>query len=142
MNVRSAVIRSQSLRHVGVSPPHPRLARQIETTLPAAVYRTIDNAEQYPPHPGEILREDILPHVALPRREIARHLGISAHLLAELLAERRSVTLDLARRLGECLGQGARYWLSLQIQHDLWRAAEPMPLAVKPITWGKATARR
>ncbi len=106
------------------------------------MYRSIDIAEPHPPHPGEVLREDILPHVGLPNGEFARRLGISGHALAELLAERRSITLDLARRLGDALGQGARYWLSLQMQHDLWLAAVPAPATVKPIIWGKAHAAR
>lgn len=105
------------------------------------MFRTIDLAEQHPPHPGEVLREDILPHVALTRAEFADRLGLSARTLGELLNERRSVSLDIARRLGTALGQGARYWLSLQVQYDLWRAAEPVSIAVEPITWGKCHPR-
>lgn len=101
------------------------------------MFRTIDLADSHPPHPGEILREDILPHIELSRRELARRLGLSARMLADILNERRAVTLDIARRLGAALGQGARYWLSLQVQYDLWRAAEPAPIAVEPIRWSK-----
>lgn len=105
------------------------------------MFRNID-PEAHPPHPGEILREDILPHIALPRSELARRLGLSTRTLADIVNERRAVTVDIARRLGVALGQGARYWLSLQVQYDLWRAADPVPVPVEPIAWGKRGLRR
>ncbi len=77
-----------------------------------------------PPHPGEVLREDILPHYALSRRDFARHLKISTRVLGELLRERRPVSLELAIKLGAAFGQGAHFWLGLQAQHDLWHARD------------------
>lgn len=77
-----------------------------------------------PPHPGEILREDILPRLGLTRLALAQRLGISTRILSAFLNERRPVTLDLAIRLGSCLGHGARYWLGLQAQYDMWHAAQ------------------
>lgn len=97
--------------------------------------------ESPPPHPGEVLREDVLPHLSMSRAALARHLGISSRLLSDLLAERVPVTLDLARRLGIAIGWGTRYWLGLQTQHDIWRAAEPLPVKIKPLTWRRASAR-
>jgi addiction module HigA family antidote len=91
--------------------------------------------DQAPPHPGEILREDILPALAMSRAALARHLGISIGRLSSLLAEGRPVTLDLAVRLGAALGHGSRYWLGLQVQHDIWRAEQAMPASVTPVRW-------
>ena len=101
------------------------------------MFRSATHADAGPPHPGEILREDILPLLALSRRELARHLSISPRVLSEVLSERRAVTLDLAMRLGAALGQGARYWLGLQAQHDVWRASLAEAAPVQPIAWGK-----
>jgi addiction module HigA family antidote len=95
------------------------------------MFRSATHADAGPPHPGEILREDILPLLALSRRELARHLSISPRVLSEVLSERRAVTLDLA------IGQGARYWLGLQAQHDVWRASLAEAAPVQPIAWGK-----
>lgn len=75
-----------------------------------------------PPHPGEVLREDILPHYTMTRAQLAKHLQISTRLLNEVVRERRDINLDLAMRLGAAFGQGAHFWLGLQMQHDLWQA--------------------
>ncbi|WP_203153243.1 HigA family addiction module antitoxin [Methylobacterium aquaticum] len=57
-----------------------------------------------PTHPGEILREDILPAVGLPKTEIARRLGISRQTLYDLIEERQPVTPAMALRLGRLFG--------------------------------------
>jgi addiction module HigA family antidote len=106
-----------------------------------SVYKDTHDGDLHPPHPGEILREDILPLLSLTRRQFARHLGVSVRVLSELLSERRSVTLDIAQRLGVALGQGARYWLGLQMQHDVWLTTQAQTIAVTPLSWGKRPPR-
>lgn len=96
--------------------------------------------DQPPPHPGEILREDILPRTGLSLSDLAGHLGVSAALLADFIAERASVTADLAMRLGSALGSGARYWLGLQMQHDLWIAQTCESPRVKRVKWTRSAA--
>jgi antitoxin HigA-1 len=76
-----------------------------------------------PPHPGEVLREDMLPYFRVSGPELARHLGISRQKLNAVLTENAPVTRVLARRLGASLGQGPQYWLALQSQYDLWHGA-------------------
>jgi addiction module HigA family antidote len=88
-----------------------------------------------PSHPGEILREDILPRLAVSRTALARHLDISRRTLSEILAERRPVTFEIAQRLGAALGTGTRFWLSLQAQYDFWRAHEAEPARIAPVAW-------
>ena len=85
------------------------------------------NYEQWgygPPHPGAILREQILPRLGIDRAELARRLDVRPARLADLIAERRPISLDIARRLGKAFGNGARYWLALQMQHDVWTAEQ------------------
>lgn len=106
------------------------------------MYRNLSEYQPEPPHPGEILREDILPCLRMTRVELARHLGVSTRMLADLLAERRSVDRRMAQRLGLAFGHGARYWLGLQVQYDLWHSDYDGPPAVTPLTWGKALAGR
>lgn len=75
-----------------------------------------------PTHPGEILREDVLPALELPKTRVARMLGISRETLYRLLREEQPVTQDLAARLGKFLGNGPGLWLRLQATYDAWHA--------------------
>ncbi len=81
-----------------------------------------------PPHPGEVLREDMLPYFGVSGPELARHLGIPCCKLSAVLSENAPVTLALAKRLGASLGQGPQYWLALQSQYDLWHGALEVPV--------------
>lgn len=76
-----------------------------------------------PIHPGEILREDVLPALARPKTEIARLLGISRQTLYDILNEKQPVTAQMALRLGKLCGDGPDIWLALQTRYDL-RMAE------------------
>jgi addiction module HigA family antidote len=75
-----------------------------------------------PMHPGELLREDVLPALGRSKAEIARLLGISRQTLYEILAEKQPVTPGMALRLGKLLGNGPTLWLNLQRRYDLWQA--------------------
>jgi antitoxin HigA-1 len=72
-------------------------------------------------HPGELLREEILPALGRPRAEIARLLGVSRQALHAVVSERASVTPDMALRLGKLCGNGPELWLALQTRYDLER---------------------
>jgi antitoxin HigA-1 len=87
-------------------------------------FKPIDErSDTAPPHPGEILREDMLPHFHVTSRELARHIGVPMRTLDTVLSERAPITRSMAKRLGASLGQGAQYWLALQSQYDLWHVA-------------------
>ena len=78
---------------------------------------------QSPPvHPGEILREDVLPALRLSVTGAAKQLGIARQTLHRILAERAAVTPEMAVRLGRFCGNGPGVWLRLQQAHDLWYA--------------------
>lgn len=87
-----------------------------------------------PPHPGEILREDLMPTYRLTKSKLCAALKIGRKRLDGLLDERRPVTPDLAQRLGVAFGLGPQYWLGLQLQHDLWLARTTATPGVKPIS--------
>ena len=78
---------------------------------------------QSPPiHPGEILRDDVLPSLRLSVTEAARQLGVARQTLHRILAGRAAVTPEMAVRLGKFCGNGPGLWLRLQQTHDLWHA--------------------
>ena len=104
------------------------------------VGRDVTGYDAKPPHPGEILREELLPRLGITPAELADHLGIPLRLLEAILDERRGVKLKLAQRLGAALGTGARYWLALQMQHDVWMAERMAPVELAPIVPAKRRA--
>ena len=59
-----------------------------------------------PTHPGEILREDVLPALRMNVSQAARELGVSRQLLHRILAGRAPVTPEMAVRLGKWAGNG------------------------------------
>jgi addiction module HigA family antidote len=79
-----------------------------------------------PTHPGEILREDVLPALGKSKLEIARLLGVSRPTLHDILAERRPITTPMALRLGKLLGNGPDLWLNLQRRFDVEQAQADM----------------
>lgn len=79
-----------------------------------------------PTHPGEMLREDVLPALGIPKTEIARRLGISRAMLYAILDEKAPVSPAMALRLGRLLGTSAESWLNMQRDHDLRRLEAAM----------------
>lgn len=96
------------------------------------MFRDIHEFEA-PPHPGEVLRAHLLPAYGLSQRALAKHLKMSRWLVGEVIRERRAVTPELAAALGAAFGQGPQYWLSLQLQHDLFKARATVESRVAPL---------
>ena len=82
--------------------------------------KSLNNRKRRPTHPGEILREDVLPGARLTQDKLARLLGVSRRTISELLHERRPVTTDMAHRLARAFGTSPEMWLRLQQDVDLW----------------------
>ena len=92
-----------------------------------------------PPHPGETLREDILPALQLSVTEVANHLGVSRVALSRVLNCRAGISVDLARRLelwlgGPDKGPSAEGWLRGQLAYDLWQSQHSYKITgIKPV---------
>jgi addiction module HigA family antidote len=95
-------------------------------------YRAKRHPKIKPLHPGELLREDIVPALRKPKAEIARLLGISRQALYDILNEKAPVTADMAVKLGKLCGNGANLWLNLQRHHDLWHAERRVDVSKIP----------
>jgi addiction module HigA family antidote len=72
-----------------------------------------------PTHPGEFLREDVLPALGIPKTVIAKRLGISRAMLYAILDESAPVSPAMALRLGKLLGTTPESWLNMQRDYDL-----------------------
>jgi addiction module HigA family antidote len=77
-----------------------------------------------PIHPGEVVREDVLPALGLSVSEAARRLGVSRQQLHRILACTHPITTEMALRIGRLAGNGPGLWLRMQQAHDLWHAEE------------------
>ena len=77
-----------------------------------------------PIHPGEVLREDVLPALGLSVSETAQRLGISRQQLHRVLACTHPITTEMALRIGKFAGNGPGLWLRMQQAYDLWHAEQ------------------
>jgi len=79
-----------------------------------------------PPHPGETLREDVLPALGLTVTDAAAQLGVTRAALSRVLNGRAAISPEMALRLEGWLGvkNGGRadLWISQQAAYDLWHA--------------------
>ena len=77
-----------------------------------------------PTHPGELLRNEIMPAAGLTQDRLATLLGVSRLTINEITREKRSVTADMAHRLARFFDTTPEFWLGLQQDVDLWQAAK------------------
>lgn len=79
-----------------------------------------------PPHPGETLREDVLPALGVNVTEAAEQLGVTRAALSRVLNGRAAISPTMALRLEAWLGveRGGRadLWIAEQAAYDLWQA--------------------
>jgi antitoxin HigA-1 len=78
------------------------------------------NRKRRPTHPGEILREDVIPALGITQGEFARIIGVSRRTVNEILQEKRPVTVDTAHRIARALNTSPNIWLRLQQDVDIW----------------------
>jgi addiction module HigA family antidote len=87
-----------------------------------------------PPHPGEILREEVIKPLDVSVTEAARRLGVSRIALSRVLNEKAGISAEMAVRLGKALDSDAELWLRMQAAYDLWQAERRLRAAkVEPI---------
>ena len=79
-----------------------------------------------PPHPGETLREDVLPALGLSVTDAAAQLGVTRAAFSRVVNGRAAISPEMALRLEGWLGveNGGRadLWLGQQAAYDLWQA--------------------
>jgi antitoxin HigA-1 len=77
-----------------------------------------------PVHPGEIIKEDVLPGSGLSVAAAARALGVSRQLLHDILAEKRPLSAVMCLKLARLFGGSPEVWMRLQASYDLKRASQ------------------
>jgi addiction module HigA family antidote len=105
-----------------------------------AEYAAKRDPNRCPTHPGELLREVVIPATGKSKTEIAALLGISRQHLYDILAERKPVSPSVAARLGKLFGDGAGVWIRMQGAHDTWNAERDLAAEIKKIPTLKSVA--
>lgn len=82
---------------------------------------SIRSIRRKPTHPGAILREDILPALAITQTQLAVYLQVSRRTISEIIHERRPLSPDMAIRLAHFLGTTPESWLNMQQSVDIWQ---------------------
>ena len=86
-----------------------------------------------PVHPGEIIREDILPSAGLSVSAAAKALGVSRQMLHDITAERRPLSAVMCLKVARLFGGSPEIWMRLQAAYDL-KKAERNPEVMKRVT--------
>ena len=83
-----------------------------------------------PPHPGSILREDVLPELDMTVNQVAEQIGVNRVTLSRVINEHSGISVDMALKLEAWYdrlgykGGRAEHWLKMQLAHDLWQARQ------------------
>lgn len=85
------------------------------------------------PHPGEILREDVLVPLGIEVTDAAQRLGMSRTSLSRVINGHAGISPDLAVRLERAGVSTARFWMTLQANFELSLAEQREQPNVVPL---------
>lgn len=77
-----------------------------------------------PIHPGEIIKQDILPSVGLSVTAAAKALGVSRQMLHGILAGRKPLSAVMCLKVARLFGGSPEVWMRLQEAYDLKKAGQ------------------
>jgi addiction module HigA family antidote len=83
------------------------------------------------PHPGELLREDVLLPLGIEVTDAAQRLGMSRTTLSRIINGHAGISPDLAIRLERAGISTARFWMNLQSNYELALAQQRKQPAVQ-----------
>lgn len=86
-----------------------------------------------PPHPGEVIREDVISALALTVTRAAEILGVRRATLSDVLRGRASLSSEMALRLEKAFGVSMDLLLKMQAGFDAAQARKySARIKVKP----------
>ena len=87
-----------------------------------------------PMHPGEVLKGLYLDPLEVGVIAFARRLGVPRTRIERLIKGTTGITPDTALRLARAFNTTATYWVNLQTNYDMARAAKEIDLSgIKPL---------
>ena len=77
-----------------------------------------------PPHPGEVIRTEIVEASGLTVTSAARALGVSRQALSGLLNTKVDLTGDMALRIEKAFGQNMETLMGMQSAYDIFQTRQ------------------
>ncbi len=79
------------------------------------------------PHPGEIVREEVIRPLGLSVTAAAAALGVTRQALSAFLNERSDLSPEMALRIEVAFGPKAEVMMGVQMDHQMSRARARLP---------------
>lgn len=83
------------------------------------------------PHPGELLREEVLVPLGIEVTDAVNRLGIARTTLSRVINGKSGISPDLACRLELAGVSTARFWMNLQTNYELSKVQQHGQLQVR-----------
>ncbi|MGV7961514.1 HigA family addiction module antitoxin [Photorhabdus tasmaniensis] len=81
-----------------------------------------------PPHPGRVVSGE-MEFLDISQRELARALNVAPSTIQRVIAEKASITPEMAVRLAHVIGSTPEQWLRLQDAYSLSKARGEIDLS-------------
>ncbi len=78
------------------------------------------------PTPGEILLEEFLKPMGITQYRLAKEIGVPQRRIGQIVAGKRSLTVDTGLRLSRFFGTSDGFWVGLQIDYDIAQANDTL----------------
>src|SRR3974390_970954 len=72
-----------------------------------------------PVHPGDVLREDFMKPLGLSAYAVAKAIGATPIAISQICRRRRSVSAEMALKLGRLFNVSPELWIGIQADYDL-----------------------
>ena len=72
-----------------------------------------------PVHPGDVLREDFMKPMKLTAYAVAKAIGATPIAISQICRGKRSVSAEMALKLGRLFNVSAELWIGVQADYDL-----------------------
>jgi addiction module HigA family antidote len=98
-------------RRLQEMPPHDRLSLIHSLKGHLVMAYPVDNLP--PIHPGSFLRDE-LEALGMSARKFANHIHVPHNAVTGIMNGDRSISAEMAIRLGQAFGTTPQYWMNLQ----------------------------
>ncbi len=82
------------------------------------------NVQRKPTTPGEMLLEEFMKPFNLSQNALASKLRVPTTRIADIVHDRRAISVDTALRLARFFKMSPDFWLNLQHATDLWETRQ------------------